>query len=74
MIHGDIDERVPPKLAYSLEDALKAKKCAVERKMYQRVGHVFVPASPVDLWDAQKRIDAFFKTHLQDTVAKKVGK
>jgi carboxymethylenebutenolidase len=74
MMHGDIDERVPPKMAYLLEKDLKAKKCPVDLKMYQRVGHFFDEATITDFLDARSRIDAFFKKHLQDAGGKNVGK
>ena len=74
MIHGDIDERVPPRMAYLLESTLKAKKCSVEFIMYQRVDHCWWGATFLDLLAARSRIDAFFKKHLQDVPAENARK
>jgi dienelactone hydrolase len=73
MIHGDIDERVPPRMAYALEARLKRLKCldAKDFKMYQRVDHCWIEATWLDMLDARGRIDAFFEKHLQNGLAMK---
>jgi dipeptidyl aminopeptidase/acylaminoacyl peptidase len=65
MIHGDMDERIPPWEAYELESHLKGQKVPIEFKMYQRMGHCLVPANPLDILDATRRIDAFLQKHLK---------
>ena len=71
LIHGDLDECIPPRAAYSLESALLANKLPIELKMYQRVGHCFIPAKLMDVFDAGGRVDAFLLKHLKDGGAEK---
>ncbi len=74
MIHGDLDELVPPRIAYQMRKHLKAQKCPVKFKMYQEVEHLFAGAGFVDILNAQNLVDAFFKKHLQDAGADTASK
>ncbi len=64
LLHGDLDERVPPGVAYAMWKVLRAKKIPLEFKMYQEVGHVGHGAGPADLLDMKARVDAFLGKHL----------
>jgi carboxymethylenebutenolidase len=64
-LHGDLDERVPPRVAYELEKALRAKKVALDFTMYQRVGHAGDDAGPLQLLDMATRGEKFLDKYLK---------
>jgi carboxymethylenebutenolidase len=64
MIHGDLDDTVPPREVYQLERVLSNKNLPIEFKMYQRMDHGFEGATPIDLFDALRRIEVFLARHL----------
>jgi carboxymethylenebutenolidase len=64
-LHGDLDELVPPRVAYEQEKGLRAKKISVDFTMYQRVGHVGRGAEPQQWFDMLTRIGKFLEKHLK---------
>ena len=70
MIHGDLDDLVPPREVYHLEQVLNKKNLPIEFKMYQRMDHGFTGASLQDLLDAARRIEMFLAKHLSASAAK----
>ena len=70
MIHGDLDEKIPPREVYYLQQVLNKKDLPIEFKMYQRMDHAFTGANWKDFLDAVQRIEAFLAKHLPITSAK----
>jgi dienelactone hydrolase len=64
-LHGDLDEVVPPRAAYALEKALRAKRLPIEFTMYQRVGHVCEGATPLQVLDVSRQVSKFLEKHLK---------
>jgi carboxymethylenebutenolidase len=73
VIHGDLDKRIPPAEADYLRKLMDANGIPYESKTYEGMGHVFEGASLQDLCDAQVRVEAFFKKHLQGNNRKARG-
>jgi dienelactone hydrolase len=64
-LYGDVDELVPPRVAYGLEKALRAKKASLEFTMYQRVDHCGKEATPLQWLDMAARVGKFLDQHLK---------
>jgi dienelactone hydrolase len=64
-LHGDVDEIIPPPIAYQQEEMLRKVSGAVEFKMYQRMGHL-EGGSLWDKLDVQKRVEQFLKKYLNE--------